>query len=52
MTWFYLLFLSLLAGAELNATLLARKRVRSATAQEQEAGSGALGVDDEDTDHL
>jgi membrane protein len=52
MTWFYLLFLSLLAGAELNATLLARKRVRSATAQEQEGGSGALGVDDEDTDHL
>ena len=28
MTWFYLLFLSLLGGAELNATLLARKRLR------------------------
>ena len=30
MTWFYLLFLSLLAGAELNATLLARKAARDA----------------------
>jgi hypothetical protein len=39
-------------GAELNATLHARMPLRSATAQEQEAGSGALGVDDEDTDHL
>jgi membrane protein len=28
MTWFYLLFLSLLIGAELNATLLARRRLR------------------------
>jgi membrane protein len=52
MTWFYLLFLSLLAGAELNATLLARKRVRSATATDKEVTPGALGVDDEDTDHL
>jgi membrane protein len=52
MTWFYLLFLSLLAGAELNATLLARKRFRSATAEGRDDGSGALGVDDEDTDHL
>jgi len=52
MTWFYLLFLSLLAGAELNATLLARKRVRATTAEDPEAGSGVLGVDDEDTDHL
>lgn len=31
MTWFYLLCLSLLVGAELNATLLARKRQRQLT---------------------
>ncbi len=30
MTWFYVLFFSLLAGAELNATLLARRRVATA----------------------
>ncbi len=30
MTWFYLLFLALLIGAELNATLLARKAVQPA----------------------
>jgi membrane protein len=54
MTWLYLLCLSLLIGAELNATLLARKRVREtlAAAAEPQHGSGALGVDDEDTDHL
>jgi membrane protein len=55
MTWLYLLCLALLIGAELNATLLARRRVRAATATQtaaEEHGSGALGVDDEDTDHL
>jgi membrane protein len=31
MTWAYLLCLSLLIGAELNSTLLARRRVRAAT---------------------
>jgi membrane protein len=50
MIWFYLLFLSLLIGAELNATLLVRKRLR--TSSEEAHVSGALGVDDEDTDHL
>jgi membrane protein len=38
MTWFYLLFLALLAGAELNATLLARKRLSSATAPDPATG--------------
>jgi membrane protein len=55
MTWLYLLCLALLIGAELNATLLARRRLRLANAVEQaelDHGSGALGVDDEDTDHL
>jgi membrane protein len=33
MTWFYLLFLSLLIGAELNATLLVRKRLREPEAE-------------------
>jgi membrane protein len=51
MTWFYLLFLSLLIGAELNATLLARRRLAAAASGAVDE-SGALGVDDEDTDHL
>jgi membrane protein len=37
-TWLYLLFLALLAGAELNATLLARKRLSSATAPDPATG--------------
>ncbi|MDP9183548.1 MAG: YihY/virulence factor BrkB family protein, partial [Actinomycetota bacterium] len=52
MTWFYLLFLSLLIGAELNATLLVRKRLSAEAPAAKEHGGGALGVDDEDTDHL
>ena len=52
MTWFYLLFLSLLAGAELNATLLVRRRLKAVEATAEEPGTGALGVDDGDTDHL
>jgi membrane protein len=62
MTWFYLLFLSLLIGAELNATLLVRRQVAAAapmTASSAEPElhpevhvSGDLGGDDEDTDHL
>lgn len=52
MTWFYLLFLSLLIGAELNATLIVRKRLREAATPVEEQVTGELGVDDEDTDHL
>jgi membrane protein len=59
MTWFYLLCLSLLIGAELNATLLVRRRLAaavpaggSASPSPEVHGSGELGVDDEDTDHL
>jgi membrane protein len=53
MIWFYLLFLSLLIGAELNATLLARKRLaRELEAEASAHLAGVLGVDDEDTDHL
>ena len=52
MTWFYLLFLSLLIGAELNATLLVRKRLKAHPADLESESAGALGVDDEDTDHL
>lgn len=42
MTWFYLLCLSLLIGAELNATLLARKQVLSSV-QVQEEGPASAG---------
>ena len=56
MTWFYLLFLSLLIGAELNATLLVRRRLATADAHSDDHSdahvAGELGVDDEDTDHL
>ena len=53
MTWFYLLCLSLLIGAELNATLLVRRRLSTAkTVNVEDLGAGTLGVDDEDTDHL
>ena len=52
MTWFYLLFLSLLIGAELNATLLARRRLDAPDSTPEAHTAGTLDVDDEDTDHL
>jgi membrane protein len=56
MTWFYLLFLSLLIGAELNATLLVRRKLDGNEPVDHEPAeahvSGELGVDEEDTDHL
>ena len=41
MTWFYLLCFSLLVGAELNSTLLARRRLPAASANGTNAGTSA-----------
>ncbi len=48
MTWFYLLCVALLAGAELNAILLARRRHRAALRAERDAEQQVLpGMEDE-----